>query len=288
LESVASADQRLTVSVIVPVHNGADVLGDCLDALAAQTYDGRWEVIVVDNASDDATARLASSHRVQPRVVSEPQRGSYAARNAGVRASTSDVFAFTDADCRPEPDWIARGVRPLQDGRAALSAGRVHAIPSEQASIWERYDRAAYLDQKMFVEQLGRAATANLFVKRNVFDAVGMFEAGFISGGDFDFCQRATKAGFVITYVDDAVVHHLPRTTMGEFWRLHRRLAVGWRMMARKGNWPRALKDPAMRPRLAAAAEQVAQDGVRIRRRRLLLVHSVVIAARWTGRVTGR
>ncbi|WP_448809584.1 glycosyltransferase family 2 protein [Agromyces bauzanensis] len=93
-----------TISVIVPSYNDAGYLAACLDALARQTRPAD-EVIVVDNASTDATAEVARA--AGARVVSEPLRGIWPATAAGFDAATGDVLARLDADSVPGPGWLA-------------------------------------------------------------------------------------------------------------------------------------------------------------------------------------
>lgn len=274
------------LAVVVPVRNGAATLGACLDGLAAQEDAPPFEVTVVDNGSTDGTAAVAREHPVVTRVVAEPTPGSYAARNAGVAASTGDVVAFLDADCVPDPRWLAEALAALEGH--GLAGGRVVPIRSEHPTIWERYTNAVYLDQGEAIETQGFAATANLVVRRAVFDATGGFDATLRSSGDVEFCRRATSAGASLTYAPRAVVSHMPRTTARETWQLYRRLGAGWGVLARRGEWPPPWRDKAMRPGLAWTAERVAADGPRIRRRRLVLAHALVTGAQWVGRLTRR
>lgn len=95
----------LTVSVVVPSRDDADLLGRCLAALAQQTRRAD-EVIVVDNGSTDATAAVARA--AGARVVAEPELGVLAASAAGYDAARSDVLARLDADCIPGPEWLER------------------------------------------------------------------------------------------------------------------------------------------------------------------------------------
>src|SRR5206468_1800917 len=107
------------------------------------------------------------------------------------------------------------------------------------------------------------AATANLFVEARVFDDVGPFDAGLVSSGDLDLCRRATAVGHRLVYAPDAVVVHPPRATLGETWRLHRRLGAGWAQLARRDGGPSPRRDPALRIDLGTVASH--SDG---RRRR--------------------
>ncbi|TFC85204.1 glycosyltransferase family 2 protein [Cryobacterium sp. TMT1-21] len=94
-----------TISVVIPCFNDAGLLATCLAALAAQDRPAD-EVIVVDNASTDATA--ATARAAGARVVYEPVQGIWPAAAAGYDAATGDVIARLDADSVPAPDWLAR------------------------------------------------------------------------------------------------------------------------------------------------------------------------------------
>ncbi|MGH9084206.1 MAG: glycosyltransferase [Acidimicrobiales bacterium] len=273
------------VSVVVPVLDGAGQLPALLDALAAQSGAPPFEVIVVDNGSRDATVTRALAHPLGPRVVEERRRGSYAARNAGIAAARGAILAFTDADCTPSPRWLAAGVEAL--AHADLVGGAIRQVRSAHPTIWEAYDAATYLDQASLVADQGVAATANLFVRRSVFDAVGGFDARLRSSGDFELTRRAVASGLRISYAPDSLVDHATRTTMRSTLRLHRRLGRGWAELARLGGRPPAWRDGAMWIRFGWVAGDVARSGSRIRRRHLLPVHSLVMAARWVGRLQG-
>lgn len=269
------------VSVVVPVRDGAAQLPALLDALGAQADAPPFEVVVVDNGSRDSTAAIAERHPVVRLVVREPRPGSYAARNAGVAAASAPALAFTDADCTPCPTWLAAGTAALQG--AHLVGGAIEQRRSARPTVWEVYDRATYLDQAELVTTQRFAATANLFVRREVFDAVGLFDAALRSSGDLEFGHRAAAAGFALAFSPEARVAHQPRSTLAGTWRLHRRLGAGWAALARRGLRPPAWRDQAMRMPLDWVQHAVAQRGERLRRRALLPVHAVVLAARWTG-----
>lgn len=272
------------VSVVVPARNAERTLPTLLDALAAQTV-GRLEVIVVDDASVDATAAVAAAHPLAPVVVPGTGGGSYAARNLGLARATAPVIAFTDADCVPEPDWVAQALDVLRTS-AQLVGGRVEQRRRDGAGIWERYDRATYLDQRELIAQ-GFAATANLIADAEALRELGGFDGGLRSSGDLELGRRAAAAGLRLRYAPDAVVRHEPRTSASELWALHRRLGAGWRQLARRAAAPAWWAEPALRVPLGHVVELVAADGPPLRRRSLAPVHAVVLAARWRGRLFG-
>ena len=94
-----------TISVVIPCYNDAAFLENCLAALARQ-HRAADEVIVVDNASTDASAEVALAGG--SRVVRAPQRGIWPAAAAGDDAASGDVIARLDADSVPPADWLAR------------------------------------------------------------------------------------------------------------------------------------------------------------------------------------
>ena len=278
------------MSVVIPVRDGASTLPACLDALALQAPvpGAAVEVIVVDNGSTDATAGIARRHPAVSAVVCERRPGSYAARNAGLAVATGDVIAFTDADCVPAPGWLRGGVAALLAGGAELVAGHVSPRVGPAPSIWERFDAGHHVDQRKYVETLGFGATANLFLRRSVVDAVGGVDGAMSSGGDRELCRRAVAAGFRLAYAPEAHVAHASRRTARETWKLHRRLGAGLRQLHQRGLQPPWWRDDQMLLPLGWAAEVASDDTRRYRHREMLPLAAVVVAARTFGRMTGR
>jgi glycosyltransferase involved in cell wall biosynthesis len=221
-----NAEGRPFVSVIVPVFNDLAGLERCLAALAAQTYDpDRHEVVVVDNGSRQDLGPVASRF-ARVRLVREEQPGSYAARNRGIAAARGDVLAFTDSDCVPAGDWIARGVEALlRVPECGFVAGRVDLTFRDpgRATASELYDSIVmnfHQDRNIAERHFG--ATANLFVFKRVFESVGPFDAALRSGGDLEWGQRVHARGLLQLYADDVRVAHPARST----WEETRRRAV--------------------------------------------------------------
>lgn len=104
-ESAPGRSTSVSVSVVIPVRDDAALLRRCLTALRAQRMPP-VEVVVVDNASRDDTAKVASAHGA--RVVFEAAPGIPAAAAAGFDAASGDVVARLDADCVPPADWVER------------------------------------------------------------------------------------------------------------------------------------------------------------------------------------
>jgi glycosyltransferase involved in cell wall biosynthesis len=198
------------VSVVVPVKNGANSIDALLKALLNQDYPkDKTQIILVDNGSLDGTYDLIKKY---PVVYAQEDRvpGSYAARNKGLSLAAGDIIAFTDADCCPEPDWISKGVEALMSEGAALAGGRVSFILPENPSTSELIDSTVYMQNEVNVKTRKSAVTANLFVRKELFEKMGCFESAR-SGSDFLWTRKATRLGYPLIYVPDAVVHHPTR-----------------------------------------------------------------------------
>ncbi len=96
----------MDISLIIPAHNEEKVIGRCLEC-ALRNGAGKFkEIIVVDNASTDATARIASGYP-GVRVVREPRRGTGHARQTGAEHAVGDILAYIDADVEIPIGWVA-------------------------------------------------------------------------------------------------------------------------------------------------------------------------------------
>jgi glycosyltransferase involved in cell wall biosynthesis len=230
------------VSVIVPARNAAGHIGRCLEALAAQTYpEERYEVIVVDNGSRDATRQVVAAHPV--RLLEETSCCSpYPARNRGLDHACGEVIAFTDADCRPLETWLERGIKRLDEEGADLVGGRVVFTFASTPTVGETVDALWHLDVRRQVYENRAAMTANLFVRRSVFDSIGGFDPDVRSGGDGRWTRRASDAGFTLVYAPDAVVSKPARQLGGllaKGYRVGRGLPAAWleRGVGRRAIW---------------------------------------------------
>ncbi|MDR7383881.1 glycosyltransferase family 2 protein [Promicromonospora iranensis] len=124
-----TSDLAPTVSVVIPVRNDAPALDACLALLARQTVDP-LEIVVVDNASTDASAAVA--HRWGAVVVAEPSVGIPAAAATGYDTAKGTVIARLDADSRPGPRWVETVVEQMaaEPGLDALTgAGSFYDAP---------------------------------------------------------------------------------------------------------------------------------------------------------------
>lgn len=215
----------MDATVIIPTYRDWTSLRTCLDCLSGQTVDpSRFEILVVNNAPEFPPPE-GFDLPANARILSEAKPGSYAARNAGIGAARSENLFFTDADCRPMPDYLENGLEALAARPEVLRfAGAVELVPAQDRwTAPELYDRLTSLRQERYASQ-GRAATANLFVRKSAFDQIGLFDAEALSGGDMEWSARAQAAGLTLLYVPEVLVLHPARRSYAEHATKQRRL----------------------------------------------------------------
>jgi glycosyltransferase involved in cell wall biosynthesis len=214
------------VSVIIPIYNGEADLPDLLTCLRSQTYPlDRVEFLLVDNGSNDDTwAQLQATPGIIALQESTIQ-GSYAARNRGIIAAQGSILAFTDADCRPEPQWLIDLVAGFNDQSIGLVVGEIQALPGN--TLLERYaDRQSTLSQKHTLANAfcPYGQTANVAIRACIFQETDLFRPYLTTGGDADMCWRILRETvWQWVFAESAIVRHHHRDTWSELLRQWRR-----------------------------------------------------------------
>jgi len=234
----------VTVSVVIATHNRASLLRATLDRLRTQAFASGDEVIVVDNASMDATPdvidRAAEQFPVPLYRRHDRSPGKAPALNAAIASARGDVLALTDDDVLVDADWIANIRRVFEDPSIALVGGRVDPHWQRAAPAWlqvEEEGRYGAMSSPLALlhygdaQDLGQrtAVGANMAIRRTVFESLGGFapnlgkRRGTLLGGeDHDLCQRAVNAGYHCEYRPELRVQHwvpAERTRLGYFLR---------------------------------------------------------------------
>jgi GT2 family glycosyltransferase len=207
-----------SISVVVCSYNGAATIADCLEGLQRLEYPD-CEIIVINDGSTDATARIARSYGV--RVISTPNHGLSAARNLGLMAARGEIVAYTDDDARPDPHWLTYlagvflktahvgvggpniappGDGPIADCVANAPGGPVHVLLS---------DRVAE-----------HIPGCNMAFRREALEAIGGFDPRFrAAGDDVDVCWRLQENGGTLGFHPGAMVWHHRRNSLRAYWR---------------------------------------------------------------------
>ena len=221
------------VSIVIPVFQDQTGLNRCLEAIGLQEGIALSdiEVIVVDNGSEPSMT-ISQDLLFPIQLLMCEKKGAYAARNVGAKAANGNTLAFLDADCWPHRNWICAGLRALDasEGQSIIGGG-VTFESSSRPSVVESYQMLMGFGQELSVKELNFSATANLFVRRAVFDKVGPFEEALLSGGDREWSWRAVGLGVSIGYCGEASVWTIPRRTLKGALVQARRVAGGRRVL---------------------------------------------------------
>ncbi len=227
-DSSASQAFLPNVSVVIPIYNGEADLPDLISCLRTQTYPvEKVEYLLVDNASRDRTASIiqtaakeASFEGITIRYLAETEiQSSYAARNTGIRAAKSEFIAFTDADCRPQPQWLEKLMQPFANATIGIVVGEIAAFPGK--TLLERHaDKNDVLSQRHTLSHpfYPYGQTANLAIRRQIFATVGLFRPYLTTGGDADMCWRIQQqSNCQLQFSPDAIVRHRHRSTLEDY-----------------------------------------------------------------------
>ena len=181
------------ISFIVPAHNEQACLGHTLQAIheSACAVGQPFEIIVVDDASTDATAEVARQHHAT--VVSVDHRQIAATRNSGARIAQGEILFFVDADTLVNAEAIQAGVRALQAG--AVGGGCLFtydcAVP-----LWARILHPIAL---ALGRQLKVVGGCFLFCTRTAFESAGGFSERHYCSEELVFIKALKRLGsFVV------------------------------------------------------------------------------------------
>ena len=177
------------ISFIVPAYNEELELSSTIAAIraAASGATQPYEIIVVNDASADATAEIAA--RAGARVISISRRQIAASRNAGARAARGDCLFFVDADTRIKQTHIAEAIAALGEGYAGGSA---RVVTDGFVPLWGRIFVRAFCAVYF---RLNLGAGAFLFTTRRNFDAIGGFDEQYFIGEEVYFSLALRKLG---------------------------------------------------------------------------------------------
>jgi glycosyltransferase involved in cell wall biosynthesis len=209
----------MKLSVIIPAFNEAKYLGTTLEAIrvAIENSAATIELIVVDNASSDATAKIATERGA--RLVSETRRNIARVRNAGAQTATGGVFIFIDADTRVPPLLFERINQAMHDRSCAGGAVTVDYDPFER--WWMRFYAAGW---KFWGKVFNMKQGAAQFCRRSAFVELGGFDETIFLGEDVEFYWRLSRLakdhGHRLEFIEDmSVVTSSRRFDKMSLWR---------------------------------------------------------------------
>lgn len=199
--------QAPVVSVVVPVKNGMQFLPTTFPSIvAAASRSVVTEIVYVDNGSTDGTLEYLRRFAPAPgvRVVSVPTGSIAELRNQGARATTGAFLSFLDADCTIPENYFEVALEEMSTSGASAAGCETH-VPPEPHWIEEVWHDLHYVGRDRDVHYLN---SANFFVTRSAFDAVGGFREDLVTGEDADIGMRLGLAGHRIRECTRMLAYH--------------------------------------------------------------------------------
>lgn len=213
----------IAVSVIIPNLDSPTVDRAVRAVRAQRGLDAAPEVIVVGR---DAPGRLAGLADVRFLPTERP-RYPGAARNLGIAAAGGDILAFTDADCEPEPDWLAAHLARQAAGWTVVGGSVLY----DTDNTWTLADNLSMFhecDASLPAGPRPYLPTLNLSVHRRAVQAAGLLDPDLRCGEDLDWTIRLAAAGHQPFFEPSARVWHRPPRAD---WR------AAWEHWRRSGSW---------------------------------------------------
>ncbi|MGA4507725.1 glycosyltransferase family 2 protein [Propionibacteriaceae bacterium G1746] len=213
------------VSVVIPVFNGADTIGEQLDALVRQHDAPAFEVLVCDNGSTDGTRAVVKGYTERlPNLRllhASTRRGASHARNVGILAARGRVVAFCDADDVVADDWVAAMAKFVKPG--GIVVGWDDFGPLNPPALAGGVEK----ELGIIAGYLPSIDSANVALERNAALAIGGFDESYRYGvEDIDFGWRAQQGGLTLTR-EPAVVRVRHRAGGMATFRQHRNWGRG-------------------------------------------------------------
>ncbi|GLY16219.1 glycosyltransferase family 2 protein [Kineosporia rhizophila] len=225
-----------TLSVVICCRNSASTLADTLESVAAQKYEGWWEVVVVDNGSTDTTVEVAqrfADRLPNFRVLRVPEPGYQAtALNHGIARTTGEVFVFVDSDDLLAEGYLDRMARAL--ATAPYVGGELDVELLNPPAVRARRD---LLQSKQIDEycNYGPAVVgASMGARREAIERVNGFDESLPTQHDLDISWRLDRAGVKASFVPGAVLHYRYRVGPREIYQQERGYGVGEVVLYRK------------------------------------------------------
>ncbi len=219
-------------SVIVPAYNAETNLPTLLDSLSNQRYKD-FEVIVIDDCSQDGTSQIVRSYHCNLIQLSENHGPAYC-RNIGAKNACGEILVFTDSDCCVNHNWLKKIQKNFFQNDTEAIMGRLVLRPStfigDSISALGfpgggavGFDKIWKVDQNSFTDSL---STCNCAIKKNIFWKIGGFDESFpFPGGEDSFlAYNLRRSNYRIKYCSDVLTYHEARDSIPNFlkWQFRR------------------------------------------------------------------
>ncbi|MFA6572281.1 MAG: glycosyltransferase, partial [Bacteroidota bacterium] len=226
-----SQNEEITFSIIIPVFNNIKYTLQCLEGIQQTASDNTFEIIIIDNASNDDTASILADLDYKINLIKNQVNENYAkANNQGAAIAKGKYLVFLNNDTNPFPGWLdaiktefenhsdtaIQGAKLLYENGSIQHAGMIFgARPNHPEEPYHAYLNS---DSSMpFVNkrrQVQFVTGACLAIRKNIFEEVGGFDEDYIFGyEDSDICMKVNSAGLKVIYNPEIVLTHYESNT---------------------------------------------------------------------------
>ncbi len=206
------------VTVVVCSYNGAATIRDTLEGLEALDYPS-YDVIVVDDGSTDATARIAAEHDVT--LISTENRGLSAARNTGWQRASGEIVAYIDDDAYPDPYWLRYLAHTFMTTEH-VGVGGPNVAPPGDGAIADCVANAPGGPVHVLLTdtEAEHIPGCNMAFRKSALAAIGGFDPRYrAAGDDVDVCWRLQDRGWTIGFSPAALDWHHRRNSIKAYWK---------------------------------------------------------------------
>jgi glycosyltransferase involved in cell wall biosynthesis len=194
------------ISIVIPARNEARRIVLCLHSLLNQSVSPeRYEIIVVDDGSDDDNADVAKCNGAK--VICQSKKGTAAARNRGIEEARGDIVLLTDADCIADEHWVERLTLPFFQADIQGVVGRIITRQKHwlalliQAELDERYSRMCQHQHIDFIN------SGNCGFRRSLLNEY-RYDESFLWIEDLELSFRLARSSRQMIFIPDAIVAH--------------------------------------------------------------------------------
>lgn len=225
------------ISAVIPTYNRAHCITPLLERLAGQNYPkDKFEVIVVNDGSRDDTAKVVSEFaklHENFKLISQENKGPAGARNTGWKAARFDIIAFTDDDCRPESNWLAKINEYFVKEPEIVGAGGIMYTPQDQIKVLTHHAPPLHVSRQTQAKFPG---TNNVAYKKEALEKIGGFDEQFkyVSTEDTDLYIRISKLGKVVFDIDLAMPHISRPISLKSAINGYKKFYLGFKEIERK------------------------------------------------------
>jgi GT2 family glycosyltransferase len=204
------------LSIVIPSYKSTGQIANCLESLREQVQHRQCEVIVVDSSPEDISPFIKDRFPFVRTIHLPKQTYPGTARTIGIHASRAPIIAFTDTDCRVDPQWVKKILAAHENGKQVVGGPVCNGTP------WHPVGTAEYLLEfsELVPGHPSRAVrfipTCNISFKRSVFDKIGKLEDS-IKGSDALFARQINLLGEKVFFEREICIWHTNRKSLKKY-----------------------------------------------------------------------